>query len=127
MTDPAAVAAGFRFPYSNFLNDFGGSATVLQALRPYPQFSEYLQQFRQHGSSFYNAMQVQLEKRLLAGLSFLVSTPVEDDVEYQFRLYLVRRRALNKDNQKAEWSLDNNDQPQILNIAGTYELPIGPG
>ena len=35
--------------------------------------------------------------------------------------------ALNKNNQKAEWSLDNNDQPNMINIAGTYELPIGKG
>jgi len=35
--------------------------------------------------------------------------------------------ALNKDNQAAEWTVDNNDQPQMINIAGTYELPFGPG
>jgi hypothetical protein len=35
--------------------------------------------------------------------------------------------ALNKDNQKAEWSIDNNDQTNMINIAGTYELPFGKG
>ena len=35
--------------------------------------------------------------------------------------------SLNKNNQKAEWSIDNNDQPNTVNIAGTYELPIGKG
>jgi trimeric autotransporter adhesin len=33
----------------------------------------------------------------------------------------------NKNNQKAEWTLDNNDQPNAINIAATYELPIGRG
>ena len=35
--------------------------------------------------------------------------------------------ALNKNNQKAEWSVDGNDQPQMVNIAATYELPFGKG
>jgi hypothetical protein len=35
--------------------------------------------------------------------------------------------SLNKNNQKAEWSIDNNDQPNMLIISGAYELPIGQG
>jgi hypothetical protein len=35
--------------------------------------------------------------------------------------------SLNKNNQKAEWSIDSNDEPQALNIAATYELPFGKG
>ncbi len=33
----------------------------------------------------------------------------------------------NKNNQKAEWTIDNNDQTYMINIAATYELPIGKG
>jgi hypothetical protein len=36
-------------------------------------------------------------------------------------------RALNKDNQKAEWSVDNNDETHMVSIAATYELPFGKG
>jgi hypothetical protein len=35
--------------------------------------------------------------------------------------------ALNKFNQKAEWTIDNNDQTHVVNISGVYELPLGPG
>jgi hypothetical protein len=35
--------------------------------------------------------------------------------------------SLNKENQKAEWSIDNNDQTHLINIASTYELPFGKG
>jgi len=35
--------------------------------------------------------------------------------------------AENGFNQKAEWSISGNDQTHILNMAGVYELPIGPG
>ncbi|MBV9268631.1 MAG: hypothetical protein JO061_20860, partial [Acidobacteriaceae bacterium] len=34
---------------------------------------------------------------------------------------------MDKNNQKAEWTVDNNDQPNLINVATTYELPIGPG
>src|SRR6202790_388410 len=35
--------------------------------------------------------------------------------------------AENGFNQKPEWSIAGNDQTHIVNIAGVYELPIGPG
>ena len=35
----AAKAAGFTAPYANFATQFGGSATVYQSLKPYPQYS----------------------------------------------------------------------------------------
>jgi hypothetical protein len=35
--------------------------------------------------------------------------------------------ALNKYNQKPEWTVSNSDEPQTLKASGTYELPIGPG
>jgi hypothetical protein len=35
--------------------------------------------------------------------------------------------ALNGFNQKAEWSVSENDQTHVVNISGVYELPIGPG
>ncbi len=35
--------------------------------------------------------------------------------------------ALNKDNQKSEWSLDWTDSPNDISIAATYELPFGRG
>ncbi|MGH9613686.1 MAG: hypothetical protein ACRD4P_11455, partial [Bryobacteraceae bacterium] len=78
--------------------------------------------------SLYNAMQLSLEKRYTSGLSFLVSYTLSrmmSNTNSGFTSFASR--SLNKDNQKSEWSIDNNDQPQVLNIAATYELPIGPG
>jgi len=126
--DPAAVAAGVSIPYPNFLSDFGSSATVLQALRPFPQFASIFNNFDNSGSSFYNALQVVLEKRFSAGLGFLVSynlSRMMSNTNSGFTSFA--NVALNKNNQKAEWSIDNNDQPQMISIAGTYELPIGKG
>lgn len=128
VTDPAAVASGVKIPYSAFLNDYGSSATVLQALRPYPQFSSIFNNFDNTGSAFYNAMQVQLEKRFSQGLSFLVSynlSRMMSNTNSGFSSFAAT--SLNKDNQKSEWTIDNNDQTNAINIAGTYELPIGKG
>ena len=73
VTSPAAVAAGIPIPFPGFVSTFGSSATVLQALRPYPQYSNIFNNFDDNGSSLYNAMQIQVEKRYTSGLSFLVS------------------------------------------------------
>ena len=80
------------------------------------------------GSSLYNALQVQLEKRFSDGLGFLVSynlSRMMSNTNSGFTSFAPLR--LNKNNQKAEWTIDNNDQPNMINIAGTYELPIGKG
>jgi len=125
---PAAVAAGIVSPYPNFANDFGGSATVLQALTPYPQYANIFNNFDDTGSAFYNAMQLQLEKRYTSGLSFLVSYTLARTMSNTSSGFTsFSTTSLNKDNQKAEWSIDSADQTHVTAVAATYELPFGKG
>ncbi len=73
-------------------------------------------------------MQIQVEKRYTNGLSFLVSyglSKMMSNTSSGFTSFASR--SLNKNNQAAEWSIDNNDQTNTLSIAGTYELPFGKG
>jgi hypothetical protein len=128
VTSPQAIAAGIKVPYSGFVQQYGGSATVLQALLPYPQFASIFNNFDDNGSSLYNAMQLQVEKHYSRGLSFLVAynlSKMMSNTGSGFTSFASS--ALNKNNQKAEWSVDGNDQPQAVNIAATYELPFGKG
>ncbi|MGA8029197.1 MAG: TonB-dependent receptor [Bryobacteraceae bacterium] len=121
------VGLGIPLPYPTFEANFP-TATVLQALRPYPQYSGIFNNFDDTGSSLYHAMQVTLTKRYTSGLSFLVSynlSRMMSNTNSGFTSFASA--SLNKDNQKAEWSVDNNDQPQMINIAATYELPFGKG
>jgi Carboxypeptidase regulatory-like domain len=128
ITSPGAIAAGIASPFPGFTSTFGSSATVLQALRPYPQYSNILNNFDMTGSSFYNAMQIQLEKRYTNGLSFLVSynlSRMMSNTNSGFTSFAAN--SLNKNNQASEWTIDNNDQTHMVSIAGTYELPFGKG
>ena len=128
VTSPQAVAAGIKVPYAGFVQQFGGSATVLQALLPYPQFASIFNNFDDNGSSLYNAMQVQVEKRYSNGLSFLVAYNLSRMMSNTGSGFTSFASAsLNKNNQKAEWTVDGNDQPEAVNIAATYELPFGKG
>ena len=121
------VRLGIPLPYPTFLTDFP-TATVLQSLRPYPQYADIFNNFDMNGSSFYQAMQLQVEKRYTSGLSFLVSynlSKMMSNTSSGFTSFAAR--SLNKDNQKSEWSIDNNDETNMVSIAGTYELPFGKG
>jgi hypothetical protein len=64
---PLAASRGFRKPYASFPN----SATVAQSLRPYPQFNSNLQpRWSPLGNSWYDSLQVKVNKRLSHGLDF---------------------------------------------------------
>src|SRR5581483_8584740 len=118
---------GIPLPYPTFEKDFP-NANVLQALLPYPQYAGIFNNFDMTGSSLYHALQIQMEKRYTDNLSFLVSynlSRMMSNTNSGFTSFAAA--SLNKNNQKAEWSIDNNDQPEMINIAATYKLPFGKG
>lgn len=125
--DGSAQAAGFTAPYANFVNDFGGSATVSQALRPFPQFSNIFNNFEGSGTTYYQSGQIEIEKRFSDGLSFLAGYTLShlmDNTGSGFSSF--ENGVQNKYNQKPEWAVSGSDEPQTLKLSGTYELPIGP-
>jgi len=126
--DGSAQAAGYKLPYPNFVQDFGGSATVGQSLSPYPQYAYIFNNFEGSGTTYYQGLQFQAEKRFTNGLSFLAGYTLSrlwDNTSSGFSSFTAA--ALNKYNQKAEWAVSGADEPNTLKISGTYELPIGPG
>ena len=123
-----AQAMGFTTPYANFVNDFGGGSTVAQALGPYPQYSYIFNNFEGFGTTYYNSLQVQAEKRFTSGLSFLIGYTLShlmDNTNSGFSSFTSG--GINKYNQKPEWATSNQDRSNTLKASGTYELPIGPG
>ena len=110
------------------MSDFGGSATVAQALVPYPQYSKILNNFEGYGTTYYQAAQIEVEKRFSNGLSFLAGYTLShlmDNTSSGFSSFTSG--GINKYNQRPEWAVSNADEPQTLKASGTYELPIGPG
>lgn len=125
---PAAQAAGIKIPYPNFISQFGTSATVLQALSPYPQYSTVMNNFDLTGTTFYNALQVQGEKRFSNGISYLADLTLArnmSNVDSGFSSFASLPE--NKYNQKPEYTVSGLDQKYAVKVVGTYELPIGKG
>lgn len=119
---------GVALPYPDYVNDFGGSATVAQALVPYPQYSNIFNNFEAYGTTYYQSAQIQVEKRYSNGLSFLAGYTLSrlmDNTSSGFSSFTSG--GINKYNQKPEWAISNSDEPQTLKVSGTYLLPIGPG
>jgi Carboxypeptidase regulatory-like domain len=123
-----AQADGFAAPYPNFVNDFGSASTVAQSLVPYPQFTKIFNNFEGFGSTYYQSIQLEFDKRFSNGLSFLGGYTLShliDNTSSGFSSFTSG--GINKYNQKNETSVSNSDEPQTLKVSGTYELPIGPG
>ena len=128
INDPAVVAAGIKSPYPNFSQDFGASATVAKALAPFPQFNEIYNNYDLTGAANYSAFQLSIEKRFSNGLSFLSSYTLSktlSNVDSGFSTFASRSE--NKYNQYPEYTVAGNDIRHNTKIAGTYDLPIGPG
>lgn len=126
--DGSAQAAGYTPPYADFVSQWGDSGTVAQAMVPYPQYGYLFNNFEGDGTAFYNSLQVQVEKRLSSGLSFLAGYTLQreyNNTSSGFSSFIAN--ALNKFNQKLEWSPTTGEPPQTFKVSGTYELPIGPG
>ena len=126
-SDGSAQAAGFSVPYANYVNDFGGSATVAQSLEPFPQYSNIFNNFEAFGTTYYQSAQLEIEKRFTDGLSFLAGYTLShqmDNTSSGFSSFA--NGGINKYNQKPEWVISGNNPTQTLKVSGTYELPIGP-
>jgi Carboxypeptidase regulatory-like domain len=129
VNSPTAQAAGIATPYPSFVSQFGASATVLQALRPFPQYSGINNIYDMAGTTEYNALQAQAEKRFSNGLGFLASETFAQALTNQDRLYFTFNYSvpLNTFNQRAEWGIAANDQKYLTRLVATYQLPVGAG
>jgi hypothetical protein len=133
-TCPAAVAAGVKLPYAGF------TGQINQVLRPFPQYGDFNQEDNSFtpdrtGNSTYHAMQLQANKRLAEGLSFLVSYTVSknltdaDSSGPGVAGFIGTNEFIgqNSYNRSAEKAVSEIDTPQTLVASFFYELPVGRG
>jgi len=93
--------------------------TVSQLLKPFPQYTGVTQSILPYGRSGYHSLQLEISKRMSAGLYFGVS--------YTNSKYLESVSYLNANDAKPEKVISDADRPQRLVLHGLYELPFGPG
>jgi hypothetical protein len=133
-TCPAAIAAGVTLPYPGF------TGQINQALRPFPQYGDFNQEDNSFtpdrtGNSTYHAMQLQANKRLSSGLSFLVSYTVSknltdaDSSGPGVSGFIGTNEFIgqNSYDRSAEKAVSELDTPQALVASFFYELPVGRG
>jgi hypothetical protein len=115
----AAINAGFKSPYPAFATQFGGSATVYQSLKPYPQYSAVSRAWDPAGTTYFSAIQIQADKHLSNNINFLANIELP-------RLYDNLVTTVNKFNQKPDWGLDSTGSFESK-AAVLYQLPFGLG
>jgi Carboxypeptidase regulatory-like domain/TonB dependent receptor len=131
---PGAIAAGVKLPYAGF------NGPLNQIFRPFPQYGNFNQEDNsfspdRSGNSTYNAMQLQLNKRVSQGLTFLVSYTVSKNITDADSAgpgvsgFIGTNSFIgeNSYNRKAEKAVSQLDTPQSLVMSFFYELPLGHG
>lgn len=128
INSPAALAAGIHAPFANFSQLLGSNATVGQALKPYPQYTTIANRFPYTGSMMYNSAQIEIDKRYTGGLSLLSGLTLQHDVgNATSMLGWDGQNVYPVDPYHPSSTYAPIGPTYLVNIAGTYDLPIGPG
>jgi len=114
INSPQAVAAGIPVPFPGF------NGSVAQALLPYPQYTSVAVARATDGDSAYNALQIKLQKRVGHGLTFLTAFTASKMISN----FNGAQSTFLKRSAKALYS---QDEPKILAVSWTYDLPFGRG
>ncbi len=129
-----ANAAGVTAPFASFNTLWKGSATVAQALRPFPQYNvidTYAGQGDHSGHSTYNAFLLKLQKRLSHGLtlqtSYVFSKILTDADSAWGDQQTGQGYAADLFNRHLEKSIGAYDVTHDFKFAAVYDLPFGRG
>lgn len=124
---PAAAAAGFKKPYDSF----PGNLSVAQSLRPFPQYLTVSSLFAGFGRSWYDALQLKVERRFGA---FQLMSNYTWSKSLSYGHY---RQVFNQigspgtpqdyNNVADAKSLMHFDIPHVFNLLYSYDLPFGRG
>ena len=108
----AAVAAGFKAPYPGFPS----TASVLQSLRPFPQYSSIGQYQAPLGKSWYDALQTKVIKRFSHGLTASMTYTFSKTLDSTTNAGSIYDRGSFK-------GLAVNDYPNLFSLSVDYTVP----
>ncbi|HWB82599.1 MAG TPA: carboxypeptidase regulatory-like domain-containing protein [Bryobacteraceae bacterium] len=97
----------------------GKTVQLQQLLVPFPEFSGVTLQSNNNGSSYFQSLNVRLQKRFTNGLTFLNN--------FIWSKELDRVTFLNSFDTTPTKEIGSNSRPLREVLAGTYQLPIGRG
>ncbi|MEZ5399013.1 MAG: carboxypeptidase regulatory-like domain-containing protein [Bryobacteraceae bacterium] len=123
---PAVAAAGFTKPF----DAFPGNRSLAQALRPYPQYLNIQDRNTGDGKTWYDSLQVRLERRfgsLQTQVSYTWSKSLSALHYRQIFSQNFNVGAQDNYNLNPEKSYLPFDQPHVLNWLFTWDLPFGKG
>jgi hypothetical protein len=112
ITSSLAVQRGFTKPYPNFPD----TGTVLQSLRPFPQYSGIGSMWAPLGKTWYDALQAKATKRFSHGLNMTVSYAFSKNLDNWEGSGNIFDRSSFK-------SLASTSQPHLLTISVDYRVP----
>jgi hypothetical protein len=127
-THKGAVYEGVANPFYNYLtpDKFPGqlrnweTISVLDLLRPYPQYGDLSEQHPTGMSNRYKALQLRLQREHANGLSLLWA------YNYNRQSVTYFMNDLTWYNWQADWRKGENPRHRMT-LAGTYDLPFGKG
>ena len=128
-TSPDAVAAGIKIPYPGWVEQFGGTGTVIQTLIPFPQYSDIYNTYETDGTAFYNGATGTGGEAILWWLELpcrfdaLTETLPTESVGST----LFQPNPINSFDMPPEFTPSALDQKYIANLVATYALPFGYG
>ncbi|HYL74203.1 MAG TPA: TonB-dependent receptor [Bryobacteraceae bacterium] len=95
----------------------GATVQVQTLLQPFPEFGRINEQQNSGGSSYFDSLNVRLEKRYSKGLNFLAN--------YTYSKLIEKFRLLNDFSTAPEKVISGDDRPQRFVVSTSYELPFG--
>ncbi len=124
ITSQSAIDAGYKLPYANFPTN----RTVAQSLRPFPQYLDVLSRNSGDGQTWYDSFQAKLERRFgnFQLLSSFVWSKSLSNAHWR-QIFSQNGNIGTQDayNIADGKSLNPFDQPKVLNIIWTYDMPFG--
>jgi hypothetical protein len=123
--------AGFTVPYPRFA---GSNATLLQALRPFPQFGGMTDLWGDTGNANYNALQISVIQRPWHNLSGFVNytraKEIDDTGNHRTQYGVGPQDGNFVKNYRTGWidrALGTTNQTNAFNLTWVYSFPIGRG
>jgi hypothetical protein len=126
---------GVPVPYAGWVGELQGcSATLAQALLPYPQYCSSLQGVNENaGNSTYHSFQLKAERRFSQGVFVLGSYTLSkligsaDQTQSEATTWSGAYGVISPFERHRNKALAIDDVPQTLSLALLYDLPFGRG